>query len=294
VDPIIARKTWRTLEPVHGMIYFVPEADQCYESVGLEGNRMGYFASRAAAMGPVPAEVVVATFYNFNPTLVRGAIPRAWSLAAPADILTARLDAVDRALQRVFGVDVLKSAEIAEAAGLARQAAEAATTHAHGRPLFAGHAALAWPDEPHLVLWHSQTLLREFRGDGHIAALVLADLDPVEALVTHAAAGDVTAEVLRGTRAWSADEWLSAAARLRSRGLLEPDETLSLTEAGRALRQQVEDQTDAAAVVAYETLGDDGCERLRQLGRPLSQAVVAGGLLAVDPDRFAEPGPGPA
>jgi len=288
MDPVVARKTWRTLEPIHGMIYFVPEADESYQSVGLEGNRMGYFASRAAAMGPVPAEVVIATFYNFNPALVAAVIPQAWSLAAPDAILTARLAAADRALQRAFGVDVLKSAQLADAAGLARRAAEAASEHVEGRPLFAAHAALPWPGEPHLVLWHAQTLLREFRGDGHIAALLLAGMDPVEALVTHAAAGEIGADALRTTRSWSPDDWSSAADRLRGRGLLEDGETLAFTEAGRVLRQQVEDQTDATAVPAYRALGAERCERLRQLARPLSQAVLAGGLLAVDPDRFAD------
>ena len=286
MDALIARKTWRTLEPVHGMIYFVPEADECYQAIGLRGNRMGYFASRAAAMGPVPASVVVATFYNFSPALIGAAIPQAWSLAPPADILAARLRAADRALRRGLGAAVLSSPDVAEAAGLARRAAEAATSFVHGRPLFAAHAGLSWPEEPHLVLWHAQTLLREYRGDGHIAALLLAGFDPVEALVTHAAAGDVSAEVLLATRAWSAEEWSSAVDRLRSRGLLAGDVPLAFTDAGRQVRQQIEDHTDALAVAAYEPLGEEGCERLRQLGRPLSQAVVAGGLLTVDPGRF--------
>ena len=76
MDPMIARRTWRTLEPIHGMIYFSPEAAAAYERLGLTG-RMGYFASRAAPMGAVPVEVVIATFYNFRPQLVRDAIPEA-------------------------------------------------------------------------------------------------------------------------------------------------------------------------------------------------------------------------
>jgi hypothetical protein len=286
MDPVVARKTWRTLEPLHGLIYFVPEADECYQSIGIRGDRMGYFASRAAALGAVPAAVVVATFYNFNPTLVETAIPRAWSLASTGDILTARLDAADRALQRGLGAEAIKSAGLAEAADLARQAAVAATASVAGRPLFAAHAALPWPEEPHLVLWHAQTLLREYRGDGHIAALLLAGLDPVEALVTHAATSDITAEVLQATRSWNAADWAAATQRLQARGLL--DTAGAFTDAGRALRQQIEDQTDVLALPAYEPLGVEGCERLRQLGRPLSQAIVAGGLLAAPPARFTD------
>ena len=76
MEPVMARKMWRTLEPYHGLIYFAPEATAAYEALGVEGFR-GYFASRAAPMGPVPAEVVIATFFNFNPEVVRDAIPGA-------------------------------------------------------------------------------------------------------------------------------------------------------------------------------------------------------------------------
>jgi hypothetical protein len=292
MDPVVARKTWRTIEPIHSMVYFVPEAAERYAALGLRGNRMGYFASRSAAMGAASAESVIAAFYNFNPDLVRRAIPQAWTLASPAAVLVARLDAVDRALLRGLGEEVLGSSELAEAAALARRAAEGAVGDLCGRPLFAAHASLTWPDAPHLVLWHAQTLLREYRGDGHIAALLMAGLDPVEALVTHAAAGDVAVDVLRATRAWPDADWAAAGDRLRGRGLLTDADAPELTRSGHTLRQQIEDQTDAAAVRAYRALGEEGCARLRQLGRPLSQAVIATGLLDVDPARFDEPDEG--
>jgi hypothetical protein len=283
MDPVIARKTWRTLEPVHGMIYFAPEGHEAYTAVGLRGNRMGYFASRAAAMGPVPAEVVIATFFNFEPSLVRASIPEAWSLATPEAVLAARLVAVDRALRRAWGDDVITSSDLATAANLARTAALAASEHPEGRPLFAGHAGLAWPDEPHLVLWHAQALLREFRGDGHIATLVAEGLSGIEALVIHEATGEIPSPVLRTSRAWSDDQWTAAVDRLAERGLVEPGDELRLTEAGRVNRSSVEERTDALALAAYVPLGDDGCQRLREIGRPLSRAVIDAGLLNPDP-----------
>src|SRR5438270_10402741 len=102
VDPVVARKTWRTLEPLHGLIYFAPEATERYAALGIDG-RAGYFASRAAAMGPVSAEVVIATFFNFNPELVRAAIPGAWHASSPEKILAARVDVADAALRRALG-----------------------------------------------------------------------------------------------------------------------------------------------------------------------------------------------
>lgn len=283
MDPTVARRTWRTVEPIHGMIYFSPEAAKGYAALGLN-DRMGYFASRAAAMGPVPAEVVIATFYNFRPALVRAAIPEAWHRAEPAGILATRLAAADAALRRFLG-DAVSSPEMAEAAALARRAAETATEHLDGRPLAAGHASLPWPDVPHLVLWHAQTILREFRGDGHIAALVAAGLSGLEAAITHVATGDVPGAVMAATRDWPESEWGAAVDELRTLGLIAPGSDLTLTEAGRAQRQWVEDTTDAVAVVAYEPLGDDGCARLRALTRPWSRAIVDGGLLAVPSGR---------
>ena len=277
MDPMIARRTWRTVEPIHGMIYFTPEAGAAYESLDLTG-RMGYFASRAAPMGAVPAEVVIATFFNFRPQLVRDAIPEAWNRATPTQIVDARVRAADLALRRSLS-DAIGTPELAEAAHLARRAAHVACEHLDGRPLFAGHASLEWPDDPHLVLWHAQSLLREFRGDGHIAALVAAGLNGLEAAITHVATGDVPGAVMLATRDWPEDEWQAGIDGLRSRGILESGEVLTLTETGRAQRQWIEDATDSAAVVAYEVLGDDGCARLRALARPYSRAIVDGGLL---------------
>jgi hypothetical protein len=298
VDPIIARKTWRTAEVIHGMVYFAPEAQERYVALGLSDERvadsgagapdaspvlrmpgrMGYFASRGAALGPVSSEVIVATFFNFNSELVRAAIPEAWRIADPSEILGARLEAADATLRRALG-DKIHGPEVAEAARLARRAAEAANEHPQGRPLFAAHAALAWPDEPHLVLWHAQTLLREFRGDGHVAALLIEGLTGVEALVIHAATGEVGASVLQDSRGWPDTEWNAAAERMRSRSLVGSSSELSLTEGGRAHRQWVEDRTDLLALPAYEALGEEGCARFRELARPLSSAILEAGLL---------------
>ncbi len=268
-----ARKTWRTLEPLHGMIYFVREAADAYARLGITG-RAGYFASRAAPMGAVPADVVIATFFNFNPELVRAAIPEAWEKASPAEIVRARLDAVDAAFRRVLGDAVTESEEMGRAASLARVAAEQAGAMVEGRPLAAAHAELAWPDQPHLVLWHAQSVLREFRGDGHIAQLVVHGLSGREALVTHAAAGDVPAPILRATRAWSEAEWEEGVASLRAKGWLEPGDDLRFNDTGRATREAIEDGTDALAAAPYEALGDEACAELRTLCRPWSKVFA--------------------
>jgi hypothetical protein len=284
MDARMARKTWRSLEAVHGMIYFTPDAPPAYAAIGISSPRAGYFLSRSAAMGAVSADVVVATFFNFHPGLVRRAMEGGWATAPPEAVTAARLAAVDTSLRRAFGSELVGSAELGRAAELARRAAVVASEHPEGRPLFAGHASLPWPDEAHLVLWHAQTLLREFRGDGHVAALALAGLSGLDALLSHAGSGDVPSEVLRLTRAWSEEEWATGLESFAARGFV--DGAGNFTDAGRAQRQQIEDATDRAALVAYAALTDDEAGELVALGRTLSEQVVAAGLMQVDPSRF--------
>jgi hypothetical protein len=267
----LARRAHRALEPVHTLVYFVPEAAERYQACGIRGGMRGYVASRSAPLGRVPAEVVVAAFYNFAPAQVGKAIPSVWDVTTPEQVLAARLDAADAALRRLLG-DVVGSAEMAEAAALARRAAEAAGVE--GRVLYAGHAALPWPEPAHLQLWHAATLLREHRGDGHIAALVLAGLDGLAASLTYVATGrSLPEEIQRTTRGWSQEEWAAGKAALCARGLLTADFTL--TEEGAALRARLEEQTDAAAAAPYDALGPDGTARLVELVRPWARSITA-------------------
>jgi hypothetical protein len=275
VDPVIARKLARTANPYASIIFLAPEAASAYAAAGLPAGPMGYFAGRAAPMGAVTAEVVIATFYNFQPELIRTCVPAAWSVAAPATILEYRLPAVTAALRRALGDAVLAGPEVAEAAGLARTAA--LECRPEGRALFAGHLSLPWPDEPHLELWHALTLLREHRGDGHLMALQEAGYSGCEALVMHTAIGVLPAALAR-TRAWSAAQWAQAAASLRERGLIDADEVA--TEAGRAHREAVEHQTDLLSLAPLEVLGETGSLRLRELIRPLSVTIADAGLPA--------------
>jgi hypothetical protein len=277
VTPAMARRCFRTTEPIHAMIYFTPHRAECYAQTGITHQRMAYFASRAAAMGAVPAETVIATFFNFNPGLVRRAIPAAWQITTPAHVLAARLEAADRSLRQAWGEDAGGPA-VREAADLARRAAEHATSRLQGRPLFASHAALPWPQDPHLVLWHAQTLLREYRGDGHIALLLTEGLDGLGALITHAATGSISAEALRTSRAWSEEDWAAGEDRARAQGWLEPSPQLALSEDGKRRRQSIEDRTDELAIFPYEAIGADGCNRLAELAAPLAAAVAAADL----------------
>jgi helix-turn-helix protein len=264
------RTLWRSLEAVHGMIYFTPEADRRYAEVGLD-RAGGYFASRSAALGEASAEIVISTFYNFNPELVKARIPQAWEKVTPQKMLELRLEAAGAALKPILPDDVKEITE------LARRAAVRATEMLSGRTLFAAHASLPWPDETHLQLWHAQTLLREFRGDGHLATLLRHNISGIEAVVLHAAEGVIPAETLRRTRGWSEEQWAETAEDLQRRGLLNDEQ--ALTEKGAELRRGMEEETDHMMAPAYDVLSEQEKQRYVELAAPLSQMVVDAGLV---------------
>ncbi len=264
----LARRTWQLLEPYHALVYFDPNARAIYESIGLKGYWMGYFASRSAAMGPVRPEVVVATFYNFHPRMVHRALPDAWSFSTPEAVLEARYRLADTAIDRALAGN-LAAREIAEAGHIARDVALACRPH--GRPLYAAHAALAWPTDPHLVLWHAATMWREFRGDGHVAALTVHGIDGCEAHVLAAAAG-ILPERQRDHRGWSDGEWVDAETRLRGRGLL--NERDGLTREGQALHDEIEDVTDALSLPPLDAVGRQRIEKMHAALQPLCEQIV--------------------
>ena len=95
-------------------------------------------------MGAASTQLVIATFFNFNPTLVRDAMAGVWEITTPGAVLEARQDAADAALTRAFGAR-LSDPDLSTVAVLTKRAALAACEYLDGRPLFAGHASLRWP-----------------------------------------------------------------------------------------------------------------------------------------------------
>lgn len=288
--PSVARRMWQQLEPLHATAYSAPEAQRVAAGLGYDttSRRPGYFAWRTAPLGAVGPELVTAAFYTFAPRLVAQYVPRIWATARPGAVLDARLRAVDRALSRLLG-DRLSGPEVAEAAQLARRAAENA--HAVARPLAAANRDLPWPGPPHLVLWQAAAVLREHRGDGHLATLLTWGLDPCEALVSHAAAGGGrdrhgwAAPASAAARGWSAQEWSDAHDRLAARGWIAPDG--SATAWGLREREAIERLTDQLAAGPWRALGRSGAERLHLLLRPLNHALLAAGIRP--PDAGAAP-----
>lgn len=275
----LARALHAVVEPIHNALYFTADVQERYGALGLEPRTQGYFAGRAAPMGRVTAGTVAATFFNFNPALVAMMLPAVWDVAAPGQVLDARRDGIEAMYRRIAGpTDGLH--EAAELLGGALDDLSYA-----GRPLAAANAALTAPDEPFGAVWHHVSVLREYRGDGHVALLTASGLDPVDVLVVYAAwQGKVSRRFIQSSRVWDDVAWQAAEERLRDRGWLGADGTL--TEAGRAWRDGIEADTDRLAAPPWAALGEDGSRRLYDLLRPVATAIVTG-------DVFPRPGDPP-
>lgn len=270
-EPVLARRLFDRFEPIHATTYFAPEVRTALEAMGFTGFWRGYFAARSAPLGRVPAEVVAAMFFNFSTQRVGKAVPAIWEVAEPADALAVRVSTAAAALRRYGLTDDLPG--VAEAAEVAGAAARSAPLD--GRPLFAANLALPWPDTPVAALWHATTLLREHRGDGHVATLVTEGLTGRESNVLHAAAGAVPTEYIKRSRDYSDEEWQSCVETLASRGLL--TRTGTLTARGHTLKDRIEKRTDELALTALRGLDDHEIERLFGALTPLTRLVVAGG-----------------
>lgn len=267
----LARRFFDRIEPVHAVTYFAPEARAALDDLGYRGFWMGYFAARSAPLGVVPAGVVTAVFYNFAADRVAKALPAAWDVAAPEEALRAREHGAVAALRRCGVTD--------DDAGIAAELAARAAAGAQvdGRALYAANRSLAWPSEPIPRLWHAATLLREHRGDGHVAVLTAEGLSGRECNVLHAAAGRVPEDMIKRSRDYDDAQWAAHCDALHRRGLLDAEG--AITEQGRSLKQHIEDRTDALALTALDTLDDDEVEALFGVLTPITRTVIAGGDL---------------
>ncbi|MCW2698372.1 MAG: uncharacterized protein JWR62_3457, partial [Modestobacter sp.] len=274
VDLRLVSRVHRRIEPLHSHVYFAPEHDEQLAAAGLRRGRMAYFAGRAAPMGAVGPGVVTATFSNFSPSLVAHHVPRCWAATTPEQAVAARSAAARDSLTRLLGgPEAATGDDVVELAGLLREACTALTPE--GRPLYAGHADLPWPDEPVLQLWHAVTLLREHRGDGHVAALLRSGLTGLEALVSHTLTGrGFTPAAARATRGWSDEQWAAAVEALAARGLVADG---ALTQVGVQVRVALEEETDVLSAAPFEHLGAERTERAAELAGALAGRLVAAG-----------------
>jgi hypothetical protein len=242
----VRRPFWQGIEVIHDVVYFGDDIRERFDAIGLKGWWMAYFAQRSAALGTPDPRTVTALFHGFSPRLVERALPDAWSLADRDEILATRLKlAVDR-LTPSIDPGALET----EIARLAKEL-EAIVDGLDfaGRALAAAHASLPRPNDPLERLWSAATVLREYRGDSHVAILVAAGLDGAAANALAVADGRAPARQ-QEARGWDDDEWLAAYEHLRRRAWT--NEYGEITDAGKAARAQIEDATDRVSSACFD------------------------------------------
>jgi hypothetical protein len=262
----LTRAMWSLFEPIHAMSYFAPEARQAFADIGLSRYWDGYFAGRAAPLGPVSSAPVVAVFGGFSPALASRALPAAWSTASVDTVLQARLTGAVNTLRRVFpNADVVSQA----AAALAEAADRVDTL---GRPLAAANAALPRAEDPFEKLWQSATTLREHRGDGHVLAQVTEDVAGLSAVVLRCAI-DLDSATMQRARGWSEDEWNAEFDALVFRGLVSAENTL--TPDGWETLNRVEQLTNRLALTPWQGLTDRQLRDIAVILEPIAAACLA-------------------
>jgi hypothetical protein len=269
----VARRLFRLVEPVAVVTYMAAEPTEAVMALGLPNVWDAYFAGRAAPLGrEVPAEVVHALFYNFADGEVARHIPRVWHTVTPEAAIAAREQGSVAALRRILG-DLADTPGVARAGDLLTKAGTSARTE--GRALYAAVRTLPLPTEPVARLWHGANLLREHRGDGHVAALLTMGIGGTEAHVLHALSEGMPAENFGRVSHLRRARLAVVVEGMRARGLLGADGWL--TAAGRQTKEQVETLTDELAAPAYDILEPGELDQLVHDLEPLAAVLVAAG-----------------
>jgi hypothetical protein len=269
----VARRLYELTEPISLVNFFSPEPNDSMAALGFRNYWDGYFAGRSAPLGRVPAEVVHAAFYSFADGEVARHIPKVWDMTTPEAAHAARERGCVAALRRILG-DLAGTPGLERAAELLAGVAVSAPTE--GRVMYAGLRALPVPEEPVARLWHAANMLREHRGDGHIAALVSERIGGTEAHVLSALAmGIYPAESFGRIHHLPKARLAEVMGGLRDRGLL--DDAGRFTDAGRAAKTRIEALTDALAQAPYDGLEPPELKQLIALLEPISGRLEAAG-----------------
>ncbi len=266
----MARRMFELVEPIGVIPYSADEPNEAMFALGFTNYWDLYFAGRAAPLGPVPAEVVDALFYNFAPGEVARHIPKVWRTTTPELAIAARQMGCVKVLRRILGGRV-DSPAFARAIELLIKAATSAPFE--GRPMYAALRAIPMPDEVVARLFHAASLLREHRGDGHIAALMTEGVGGLEGHVLVALDKDMPAEKFGRIHHLPAAQLVAVIDGIRDRGLIGDDGWLS--EQGRAVKQRVESLTDDLAARPYESLEPGELIELIATLEPLAALLLA-------------------
>jgi hypothetical protein len=266
---VTARRLGRMVEPLAAAVYFAPEAQARYQDLGLNYFE-GYFCSRSACLGAAPWRVVAGVFAAFKPAVVERAVTGGWQKTTPEQLLDARLAGARDQVLRMAGEHADRFPAVADLLLAMTDGVDGS-----GRPLFSGLAGLPVPgsEDPAGRLWRAADLVREHRGDGHVAAWI-SHVDSTEITLLSELWWGIDPGSYVWTRGYDADDVAAARGRLTDRSLLDGDG--GLTGAGHDLREQIEVATDRAERELIARLGARA-DDLFDLLAPLAQAMLGEG-----------------
>lgn len=265
-----ARRMFELVEPIGAIPYSAEEPNEAMYALGFTDFWDTYFAGRAAPLGRAAAEVVDALFYSFAPGEVARHIPKVWATTTPEAALAARRAGCAQALRTILGAHV-DTPEFARATDLLTRAGTSAPTE--GRPMYAALLALSLPDDAVARCFHAASLLREHRGDGHVVALMVEGVGRLEAHVLASLDMGLAPARFGRLHHLPAPQIAEVVDSLRARGVVDDDD--QLTDAGRALKQRIEDRTDDLAAPPYEALSAAELDELMAILAPLADLLVA-------------------
>jgi hypothetical protein len=271
-----ARRLRDAIEPIAMLYCWSEPAQAAYAARGLD-FLTGYVWARACVLGEPDGSVVAAAFAVFEPGMIAQLYAAARAACPLADIRAASAGQSAVALRAVLG----QPERAAAAAAVLRRGLLAAEPA--GRPLFAGLAALPWPADELGQLWHACALLRELRGDSHVAAFVAAGVSGLEANILTELQVGWPPLAYTATRGWPDEAMQAASWRLAERGLIADG---ALTAAGSRLRADIEDATDRQLDPVLAAIGPD-LPGLLPLLEGWSQQVIDHGWFPPDPFKRA-------
>lgn len=267
----LARRMFDLVEPIGAIPYSADEPNEAMFALGFTNYWDTYFAGRAAPLGSsVPAAVVHALFYNFAPGEVARHIPKVWDTTTPEAAIAARQEGSVHALRRILG-ELVDTSDFTRAGELLATAATSAPVE--GRPMYAALRTLPQPEEPVARLFHAASLLREHRGDGHIAALMVEGIGGLESHVLLAIDLGIPASTFGRIHHLPSALLAGLIEGMTARELITDEATF--TPAGRQAKDRIEALTDALAIVPYEVLEPRELDELTVVLEPLAQRLTA-------------------
>jgi len=265
----ICRRNARSVQTTIGWIFWDPGAVHRLEELQLP-HPLGYIAARAAPLGPAGAEAVAAAFGSISPVGIAIALDLVAQHTSFDEVWAARDTAVlDGLAEHAPGI----LEPLAEVGPLLWPVVEQLPTA--GRTFFASHLRMPRPADPVLSGWHAVNCVREWRGDTHWAVVAAAGLSGVEASVLHNAWLGYERDWLPNSRGSSAGEIDGAWATLAAKGLVDDDAGEDrVNDAGVALRQRIEDDTDRLTTKVWQLLGEERSQWFAEAFEPPCELLL--------------------